>query len=145
MNAAILAGNSGTTDNVIDFNLYRMAASGKFRPGSEHLKGAVAVSTGDGVTPTTQLILDFMPSLGQQYTIDLSAGAGTSLSGRTVIDFTGTGPYTCTCIENFSTIVPAGSLVYEQPTPDGTHFNKEYNIQSVANVPASEAAKFVVL
>ncbi|MGO8041138.1 hypothetical protein, partial [Rhizobium leguminosarum] len=83
------------------------------------------------MTPTTQLILDFMPSLGQQYTIDLSACAGTSLSGRTVIDFTGTGPYTCTCIENFSTIVPAGSLVYEQPTPDGTHFNKEYNIQSV--------------
>ncbi|NKM17752.1 hypothetical protein GFM01_07865 [Rhizobium laguerreae] len=143
VNAAILAGNSGTTDNVIDLNLYRMAASGKYRPGNEHLKGTVAVSTGDGVTPTTQLILDFMPSLGQQYTIDLSAGAGTTLSGRIVVDVAGTGPYVCTCVENFSTIVPAGSLVYEQPTPDGTHFNKEYNIQSVALVPASEKAKFV--
>lgn len=142
VNASIMAGNNGTTDNAIDLTAYRMAADGKFRPGSAHLKGTVAVSTGDGTNPTTQLILDFMPSLGQQYTIDLSAGAGTSLSGRTIIDFTGTGPYTCTCLENFATIIPAGSLVYEQPSPDGTHYNKEYNIQSVANVPASEKAKF---
>lgn len=142
VNAAILAGNSNTTDNVIDLTAYRMAADGKFRPGSEHLKGAVAVSTGDGVNPTTQLIVDFLPSLGQQYTIDISGGAGTTLTGAVCIDISGSGPWTLTRMETSTTAFPVGSLVYEQPSPDGTHFNKEYNIQSVANVPASEAAKF---
>lgn len=144
VNASILAGNNGTTDNVIDLTAYRMAADGKFRPGSEHLKGTVAVSTGNGVDPTTTLIVDFKPSLGQQYTIDISGGAGTTLTGAVCIDVSGTGPWTLTRMETSTTIFPVGSLLYEQPSPDGTHYNKEYNIQSVANVPASEAAKFVM-
>lgn len=140
-NAHIRALMGGRLAAMVDFFAYRSGdAAGKVRPGNLKPAGQVVATVGDGVTNFSQFVTSELLKVGYHYAVKNPDGTYT---GATVAKVEGAGPYTITRQENAAVPMLAGAPIYEQSTPDGTHDNDGYAIDTVALIPMDvEKAKF---